>query len=153
MSANYIVPVVSVSVSAIVSILVVFLGRRSETVKLQQSLKTTAYVDFIRGVAGLAILQSHTVQDQELQREGGRLRMLVADAKARIAIYGGPAVVGAMARFLRGGAVLDTPGRAKSFAAICQSFRNDSSPKPGSVPDADVHFLLFDFELNDYVGE
>jgi len=82
MSANYIVPVVSVSVSAIVSILVVFLGRRSETVKLQQSLKTTAYVDFIRGVAGLAILQSHTVQDQELQREGWRLRMLVADANS-----------------------------------------------------------------------
>jgi hypothetical protein len=153
MNANYVVPIVSVSVSAIVSVLVVFLGRRSETVKLQQSLKTTAYVDFIRGVAGLAILQRHTIQDQELQREGWRLKMLVADAKARIAIYGGSTVVRSMAKFLRGGAVLDTPERAKSFVGICQSFRNDSSPKPGKVPDPDVHFLLFDFELSDYLGE
>lgn len=150
MDANYVIPIVSVSVSAIISILVVFLGRRSETVKLQESLKTTAYVDFVRGVAGLAILQRRTVQDQELQREGWRLKMLVADAKARIAIYGGPAVVSSMSKFLRGGAVLDTPERAKAFTEICQSFRNDSSPKPRGVPDVDVHFLLFDFELTDY---
>src|SRR5947209_3444579 len=131
---DFIVPVVSVSVSAIVSVLVVFLGRRSETVQLQQSLKTTAYVDFIRGIAGLAILQRHTVQDQELQREGWRLKMLVADAKARIAIYGGSVVVRSMAKFLRGGAILNTPERAKSFVEICQSFRNDSSPRPTASP-------------------
>jgi hypothetical protein len=136
----------SAFVAATVSLVVVFLGRRTDTIKLQQSLRTTAYVDFIRGVAGLALLQKDTLLDEKHFREGRALETLVADAKARIAIYGGREAVAALAHFLRGGGVLDSPQSTKEFASICQLFRNDGRPKLGSVSEADMHFLLFGTE-------
>lgn len=137
-------------VAAIVSITVVFLGRRSETIKQLQTLKTGAYVDFIRAVAGLANLQKESVQQKEHLLKGWELKMLLADAKSRIAIYGGESVVSAMATFLRGDPVLDSPERAKDFTAVCQKMRSDSKPKPGRVSDQDMHFLLFGFDTKDY---
>ena len=46
---QYVVPAL---IAALVSIAVVFLSRRSETKKHLESLRTAAYLDFIRGVAG-----------------------------------------------------------------------------------------------------
>jgi hypothetical protein len=142
---------VSVVVSAAVSITLLFLGRRSETIKLQQQLRTTAYADFIRGVAGLAILQRHEPQNESEFRDGKALVTLVADTKARIAIHGGRQCISALANFLRGGNALDSPERARAFAAVCQGFRNDSRPKPAKVRDEDMHFLLFGSEYKDYL--
>jgi len=122
---------------------VVFLARRSETLKLQASLRTSAYVDFIRGIAGLAVLQKDTLRDQEGFRELRNFTMLVADAKARIAIYGSAEAVRDLSSFVRKGAVLDSPERLNEFTAICQRFRNDGRPKLGEVCDADMSVLLF----------
>jgi hypothetical protein len=140
---NLVMPIVSAAIAAVVSVLVVFLTRRSETLKQLQSVKAAAYVDFIRGVAGLAILQRESIKSSDLMRMELEKDMLVADAKARIAIYGTERVVSSMARFLRGGAVLDSQERTGSFVAICQEMRNDRSPEPGKVTDHDVHLLLF----------
>jgi hypothetical protein len=142
--------IVPALVAAIVSLTVVYLGRRSETIKQLQVLRTAAYVDFIRAVAGLAALQKEPVQEREHFLKGTELIMLLADAKSRIAIYGSESVVAAMANFLRAGSVLDTPKRAKEFTAVCQKMRSDSRPKPGEVTDQDVHFLLFGFDMNEY---
>src|SRR5690348_3619994 len=85
MSAQYLVPAL---IAAIVSVMVVFLSRRSETKKHLELLRTTAYVDFVRGVAGLAVLQKRPIDTKEEFLKGNELTMLVADAKARIALYG-----------------------------------------------------------------
>lgn len=127
--------------AVIASVAVVYLARRSETLKLQASLRTSAYVDFVRGVAGLAICQKDQLHDKDSFQELRRFTMLVADAKARIAIYGSP--VQRLASFVRKGAVLDTPERWKEFAAICQAFRRDGRPKLGKIPDEDMTVLLF----------
>jgi hypothetical protein len=149
---QYIVPAAT---AAIVSIAVVFLTRRSETKKHIESLTTASYVDFIRGVAGLAVLQKgrrgRPPDTEEDFLKGNELIMLVADAKARIALYGSKAVVSSLAQFLRAAVVLDSPERAKEFTAICQKMRNDSRPRPGKASDHDVHFLLFGFELENYL--
>lgn len=137
-------------IGAIVGIWVVFLGRRSEIIRQLQALRTAAYVDFIRAVAGLANLQKTTVQEKEHFTKGLELTMLLADAKARIAIYGSQPVVSSMASFLRAGSVLDSPERAKEFTAVCQKMRDDGRRKPGKVTDHDMHFLLFGFELKEY---
>jgi hypothetical protein len=135
-------------VAAVVSVSVVFLGRRSETIRQLQVLRTAAYVDFIRAVAGLALLQKTpaSMHEKEDSEKGKELVMLLADAKSRIAIYGGESVVSSMANFLRAGSVLDSPERANEFTAVCQKMRRDSSPKPDEVSDRDVHFLLFGFD-------
>lgn len=142
--------VVPAFVAAIVSLAVVYLGRRSETIRQLQILRTAAYVDFIRAVAGLAALQKEPVQEREHFLKGSELIMLLADAKSRIAIYGSESVVSAMANFLRAGSILDTPERAREFTAVCQRMRNDGRSKPGAVTDHDVHFLLFGFDMKEY---
>ena len=147
MTGQLLIPVVSAIVAASVSVSVVFLTRRSETVKHLQSLKTAGYVDFIRGVAGVAVLQKGSIECREDCLKEGEFVTLVADAKARIAIYGSNAVVTSMAQFLRGGAVLNTPERARAFTAICQQMRNDSRPRLAAVTDEDVYFLLFGSDM------
>jgi len=134
-------------IAAIVSIAIVFLSRRSETKKHLESLRTDAYVDFIRGVAGLAVLQSHSPEGEKDYLRGVELTALVADAKARIALYGGESVVSSLATFLRAGAVLDSTERATEFTAICQKMRNDTRPRPGNISDHDAHFLLFGLDM------
>ena len=145
------VPIVSAVVAAIVSLSVVFLSRRSETIKHLQSLRISAYVDFIRAVAGLGVLQHEPVQSKEHFVKGSELRMLLADAKSRIAIYGSESVVDSLAQFLRGGNVLDSPERAKAFTQVCQQMRGDTRPKLGKITVNDMHFLLFDYEIKDYL--
>jgi hypothetical protein len=76
-----------------------FLTRRTERYKQLQSLRAAAYVDFLRGVSKLGIVQKESV------------RMTVADAKARIAIYGSRNVVRSLSAFMDGGAVLNTSER------------------------------------------
>lgn len=122
--------IVSAAVAAVVSIIVVLLTRRSETIKQFQSLRAAAYADFIRGIAGLAIMQKRSFQSQEEFMRGEEMMILVADAKSRIAIYGSEPVVASLAAFLRGGAVLDSPERADKFTDVCQRMRNDRSTKP-----------------------
>jgi hypothetical protein len=142
--------IVPALVAAIVSISVVFLARRSETIRQLQALRAAAYVDFIRAVAGLANLQKDTLQEKEHFLKGWELTMLLADAKARIAIYGSESVVSSMANFLRAGSVLDSPERAKEFTAVCQKMRADGRPKTDRVTDQDTHFLLFGFDIKQY---
>lgn len=146
---QYFVPAL---IAAIVSISVVFLGRRSETKKHFELLRTTDYVDFIRGIAGLANFQKHPLDsDEEDFLKGKELIMLVADAKARIALYGSRSVASSLAQFFRAGVVLDTPERGREFTAICQKMRADTRPRPGRIADNDAHFLLFGFDLESYL--
>lgn len=83
------------------------------------------------------------IQPKEYFLKEWESRLLLADAKARIAIYGSESVVSSMASFLRGGFVLDSAERMKAFTALCQTMRRDSRPGPGKASDDDVHFLLF----------
>ena len=145
------VPIVSAIVAAVVSLSVVFLTRRSETIKHLQSLRIAAYVDFIRAVAGLAVVSRDAVQSKEHFAKDWELRMLLADAKSRIAIYGSESVVSSLAEFLRKGNILNTPERARAFTSVCQKMRGDTRPKLGKINDSEMHFLLFDYEIKDYL--
>ena len=147
---QYVVPAL---IGAIVAISGFFVSRRSETKKHLEILRTTAYVDLIRGIAGLAVIQRGPVDTKEKATKGSELIMLVTDAKSRIVLYGSRSVVASLAKFLRAGDVLDSPERAREFTAICQQMRNDTRPNPGPLTDTkDAHFLLFGFEMEKYLG-
>ncbi|HZS28451.1 MAG TPA: hypothetical protein VFB76_14570 [Candidatus Angelobacter sp.] len=118
-----------------------FLTRWTERFKQLQSLRATAYVDFLRGVAKLAIVQKDAIRDKESFLEERDASITVADAKARIAIYGGPNVVKALSTFIKGGAVLNSPERMDSFAKMCTLMRNDSANEQVAIED--VRRLLF----------
>jgi hypothetical protein len=108
-----------------------------------QSLRTAAYVDFIRSVSALAALGKDSLKDKEYFVKAWESRLLLADAKARIAIYGSTSVVSSLANFLRGGVILDSEERMQAFATVCQIMRRDSRPGPGAARNDDVQFLLF----------
>ena|SRR2546423_7575577 len=146
---QYVIPAL---IGATAVILGLFVSRRSETKKHLEELRTTAYVDFIRGIAGLAIIQRGPVDTKEKATKGSELITLVADAKARIVLYGSPRIVVSLAKFLRAGDVLDSTERAKEFTAICQQMRNDTRPNPGPLTDKDAHFLLFGFDMEKYLN-
>ncbi len=150
MNLDVVVPVVSAVVAAAVSLSVVYLTRRSESIKHLQSLKTAAYVDFIRGVAGLATVAKQVQRSPEQSKQGWDFTVLVADAKSRIAIYGGNEVVSCLASFLRAGSAIDSPERAKEFTEVCQKMRADSGQDQSQIADHDIHFLLFGFDMKEF---
>jgi len=89
-------------------------GILAEKSKQYQNLKSQAYIDFIKSVAGIAIAQRE--QDAKGMFD---FRTLLTDAKIRIAIYGSKDVVELMADFFRKyGGRLESPEACKSFSAI-----------------------------------
>jgi hypothetical protein len=120
-----------------------FLTRWTDRYKRLQELRTAAYVDFIRGIAALAAVQHDTLRDDRNLLEERTAKITVADAKARIAIYGSKAVVKALSRFLDGGAVLDTEERMHKFAEMCVLMRNEGNTWSQRAAFEDVHKLLF----------
>ncbi len=120
-----------------------FLTRWTEKYKQLQSLRADAYVDFLRGVSKLGVVQKDAVRDKDSFLEERDAMITVADAKARIAIYGSREVVRSLSAFMDGGAVLNTSERLRSFAEICRLMRDEGSPRTQRVSFDDVHKLLF----------
>ena len=87
-------------------------AKKLESQKHQKNLRTNALVDFIQGVAGMAIARKSMAIAQEAMLIKEREAMVIlADAKARISIYGSKEVVASIAEFWRGGPELDTRER------------------------------------------
>ena len=62
-------------------------AKKLESQKHQQNLRTNAYVDFIKGATGMAITQKNKSNKEQ------EFIVLLADAKARISIYGSKEVI------------------------------------------------------------
>jgi hypothetical protein len=119
-----------------------YFSRASDTRKQLETLRTTAYIDFIRSVSALA-----TYQRLNNPAMAGEAELLMTDAKTRIAVYGSNAVVNAIAAFWRGGAVLDTPERMRAFTGILQKIRTECLPPAQAVLDREINQLLFSEDL------
>ncbi len=111
-------------------------AKKLESQKHQQNLRTNAYVDFMKGAAGMAITQKNKSNKEQ------EFIVLLADAKARISIYGSKEVIESIANFCRGGASLDTPGGRESFISICQTMRKEALPKDQNVLDKEISLLI-----------
>ncbi len=120
-----------------------FLTRWTERYKQLQELRTSAYVDLLRGIATLAIVQGDILRNEQSFLEERIAKISVADAKTRIAIYGSKAVVRSLSIFLDGPAKLDTTERMHKFAEICVLMRNEGNSLTQNVAFEDVHKLLF----------
>jgi hypothetical protein len=100
-------------------------------------------------VAGLAVTNSRdlNVRRPEQLDEILRFRVLVAEAKARIAIYGSSGVVSLLDEFLRGGGSMDPPEQRHVFAALCMKMRQDSISSKEPISQENISCLLFDPKL------
>jgi hypothetical protein len=93
-------------------------SRSTEATKQLQALRNQAYVDYLRAVAQSA----HSTSPDDLTQA----RLLAAEAKARIVVYGAAAVVEALARFEETGARLKNSESFKSFLVLAKAMRGDS---------------------------
>ena len=131
---NALIGIVGVLVGAIIQY---SLTKRAEQTKHLRELRTSAYVDFIRAVAGIATSGKHNDAARQLE-----YTILLADAKARIAIYGDTRVVAAAAQFFRGTSALHTPEEMDAFLKIVAAMRSSAAGKL-ALPEADLSQLLF----------
>lgn len=152
---NWIGALASPTVTFIVAFLAAFLGylfsKRAEEQKHRRTLQSQAYADFIRAVAGMAttkqqlVTNSHKVESEQRKEMYNRLNeglASLADAKARIVIYGTKPVVEALADFFHHGATLDNEASYQRFVRAIQSMRLDSWGKSELIRDSDVVRLL-----------
>jgi len=134
-----VLPIVGVVIGATLQYL---FSISSEQRKHQQDLKTQAYVDFIR-----------SFMDAYFKGKKEEYMSRVADATARIAIYGHKEVVEAVANIKRVSAkkriISESEFESKfesefrqSFIAMVQAMRKDGLPKE-SVSDEEISWLLF----------
>ena len=93
-------------------------------------MKTAAYSDYLRAVAASRHLRS----DEDLRDADRDL----ADAKARIAVYGSPEVLRALASIEEAGAVLNSERSLSAFLDLVTAMR----PK-GAVEREQIRAVLF----------
>jgi hypothetical protein len=108
-----------------------WLSRSAESRKQIQLLQSQAYVDYLRAVTKAAHASSP---------DAARLANVeAADAKARLAVYGTPGVIAALAKFEEEGAVLDNPRTRAAFVALVGAMRE----KQGKAQANDLSLVLF----------
>lgn len=67
----------------------------------------------------------------------------LADAKARICVYGSAKVIEALAAFERDGPVLDTDSSTANFLDLCDKIRQESTDKVEIVQAESLRLILF----------
>jgi ATP-dependent protease HslVU (ClpYQ) peptidase subunit len=115
-----------------------FFNKRVELVKQNQSMKIAAYVDFIKAVAGITLSQRHQDKEKELE-----FTILLADAKARIAIYGTKEVTEEMANFFQLHGALISPEALTSFTRLVQTMRQQTIGSSEAGMENAIQHVLF----------
>lgn len=103
-----------------------------------ENAKTEAYVDFYRAAALLAIAQRAGSADKELDANAA-----LADAKARIAVYGSKPVTEALSRFFTEYGHLRSSPAAASFIEAVQLMRSEAVSPKDSVSESSISGLFF----------
>lgn len=111
--------------------------RRNELTKHYENLKTQAYVDFAKSAAGIALWQRTGNAEEEM-----KAKILMTDAKCRIAIYGSRQVVENLANFFRNHGALETPEAVAAFIVAIQAMREESAITKDKVTDKEIRQLV-----------
>jgi len=104
-------------------------SRFLEERKHKRLLQTEAYADFLRGVAEATHLGLEVNENQVHAR--------IADARARIGLYGSPNVVRLLADFEKAGNAIISEKQHKAFVLLIQAMRGDKK-----VDNADLELVL-----------
>ena len=110
-------------------------AKHLERVKQNASLKVQAYVDYIRGIAGVA--GGANIDKQKM----AEFNSLILDAKMRIAMYGSPAAVKVLSDFCAHGNEMISPEGTHRFLTAIASMRKDFDKS--DISEDDIYRLLY----------
>lgn len=114
--------------------------RHIEHARALKDMKVKAYMDYLRGVCEQAQL-SLTFDKKSAQEKKSEAFIRIADAKARICLYGSSSVIHAFAEFERLGAQIATQEQIKAFVSMSLEMRKDAGLK--SLPsENDIRVVL-----------
>ncbi|NOI19875.1 hypothetical protein F0223_16735 [Vibrio coralliilyticus] len=129
------IAIVSSITAIILAILNYRLGRRSNKSSKKTEVRAQSYIDYLRAVAELAQIQDDSQRCEKLAQ--------LADAKARIAVYGDKLVVKALAQHDRSHKVLNSEESFNSFMLVVAEMRKDALAKSLNVDLDDLKQILF----------
>jgi flagellar motor component MotA len=132
--ATALVALVGIVIGAILQYI---FSRSTESLKQHQTLKAQSYVDFVKSLAGITIAQRHHNKGRELEST-----ILLADSKARVAIYGSKSVIESIANFFSRYGEITSPESITSFIEIIQKMRSETLKKQEMVIDNYISILL-----------
>lgn len=112
------------------------------SVSRYEDLKASAYVDFCRSAAELAISQRFKDKSKELEAT-----IALTSAKARIAIYGSPEVVRAMGEFFSTHGSLDSKEAIACFINAISLMRSQTVGEEGDVSPNALSQMFFSRDL------
>jgi hypothetical protein len=108
-----------------------FLARSKEREGQFRALGHAAYADYLRGVATMAIQPTAEARAQ------------VADAKARIAVYGSNRVIEQLAALEISGANLSNERSIVIFVSMVEEMRGDGKSQKRRLPNEALKTILF----------
>lgn len=121
-----------------------FLSRSTESRKQLSTLRSLAYVDYLRCLAE----SKHFGKDNVKSRK--EILAKAGDAKARIAVYGSSKVVEALAKFEKDGAAINSRQSEEKFLALCKAMRLENIGKRDRATIEALRLVLFGMgEWND----
>jgi hypothetical protein len=113
-----------------------FFDRLSASSQHTRQLRTQAYVDFLAGTAKLT-------RETRQHPDGAKLLAAVADAKARICVYGSLSVVSALAALEATDLILSSPETKLAFLKIVHLMRQDSTGNSSGLTIEMTNAILF----------
>ena len=118
-------------------------SRSSETHKQLATLRSDAYVDYLRCVAELAKIgrPDRRLRNSDRRRHSDLLAQ-AADAKTRICIYGTAPVIAALSAFEAKSPIIDSESSAKVFLNLVKEMRRENIGKLEAAKESDLSLIL-----------
>lgn|SRR5579863_832288 len=140
---TYLTTVISASAVILTAFLTYIFAKTGDRRKHYQDLRTTAYVDFVKSAAGIAIAQNYSDHAKVLEST-----ILMVDAKTRISIYGSKKVISALANFFKQHGMLNNKIAYTAFVEIVEAMRAETPNGMEVVDHEQLGNLLFGLEFN-----
>jgi len=138
------VPIIGIIGVIAGALLQAFFNRKNQKAHHLSELQNSAYSDFLNAASKIAVAQRND-QRNLVTNELSNL----ADAKARICVYGDSNVVNHLASFLREGGTLQTEQEILSFTRLCLEIRKSVGMEDKDLIGSDISQLLFSVDVKD----
>jgi hypothetical protein len=114
-----------------------FFSKYLDDQRHQRSLRTSAYIDFLKCVGEIKV----SAKERDA-RQFSEVLARLADAKTRICLYGSEKVVTALANFEHMGAVIKSADQRESFVRLVGAMRIDSGLRDRNLTNDEIEVII-----------